>query len=80
MKRMATLAAFVAAFSFFGGVTVETGVVEARAAARQPGQRIHSALGEIFRRQSSDDGVELEGVRLPQGSEHGECKQIALCH
>ena len=35
MKRMATLAAFVAAFSFFGGTTTETGVVEARAAARQ---------------------------------------------
>ena len=35
MKRMATLAAFVAAFSFFCGATTETGVVEARAAARQ---------------------------------------------
>ncbi len=35
MKRMATLAAFVAAFSFFCGATTETGVVEARATARQ---------------------------------------------
>ena len=36
MKRMATLAAFVAAFSFFCGATTETGVVEARAAALSP--------------------------------------------
>ena len=35
MKSMATLAAFVAAVSFLGGTTTETGVVEARAAARQ---------------------------------------------
>ena len=35
MKGMATLAAFVAAFSFFCGATTETGVVEARATARQ---------------------------------------------
>ncbi|SHE36746.1 S66 peptidase family protein [Schwartzia succinivorans] len=35
MKRMATLAAFVAAFSFFGGVTAEMGVMDARAEARQ---------------------------------------------
>ena len=35
MKRMATLAAFVAAFSFLGGVTAEMAVMDARAEARQ---------------------------------------------